>query len=61
MVEKLDGKTIRIFKRGYGYQNAQRVRDFAEKNNLEFRMYDGNDCTGMCNRRDGIAFKYSEF
>lgn len=61
MIENLDGKTIRIFKRGYGYQNAQRVRNFAQKNNLEFRQYDGNGQTGMCNRTDGIAFKYVNF
>lgn len=58
MIEEVNGKMARIFKRGYGYQNAMRVRDFAEKKGLLFEKYNGNGCQGMCERTDGIAYKY---
>ena len=59
MLGEHDGKPIRILRRGYGYQNAQRVRAYAKKHGLQFRQYDGNGCTGMCNRTDGEAFRYT--
>ena len=59
MIGELDGRPVRIMRRGYGYQNAQRVRAYAEKHGLQFRQYDGNGCTGMCNRTDGEAFRYA--
>lgn len=53
-----EGRKIRVLKRGYGYQNACRIRDYAKRHGLQFRMYDGNGRHGMCNRTDGEAFRY---
>jgi hypothetical protein len=58
MFAEHEGRKIRVMKRGYGHQNAQRVRAYAERHGLQFRQYDGNGCTGMCNRTDGEAFRY---
>lgn len=58
MLGEHEGRKIRILKRGYGWQNSQRVKDFAVKNGLQFRMYDGNGRTGMCKRTDGEAFRF---
>lgn len=58
MMDEREGKLVRIYKRGYGYQNSMRVRDFAEKHGLHFAKYNGNGCQGMCERTDGIAFRY---
>lgn len=58
MCGEVDGRPVRIMRRGYGYQNALRTRDYAEKHGLQFRMYDGNGRHGMCNRTDGEAFRY---
>lgn len=58
MMGEHNGRQIRIYKIGYGWQNSQRVWRFAQKNGLEFHRYNGNGCSGMCERMDGMAFKY---
>ena len=57
MIEDFNGQSVRILKRGYGYQNAMRVRDFAEKHGLKFAQYNGNGYHGKCERTDGIAYR----
>lgn len=58
MIGTHNGLKIRIYKIGYGYQNAMRVQTFAQKNGFSFYKKNGNGYSGMCERIDGVAFKY---
>lgn len=58
MMGEHEGKPIRILRRGYGYQNAGRVFDYAQKHGLQCCIYNGNGYKGKCERKDGIAFRY---
>lgn len=55
-----DGKKVEAVKVGYGWRNRYRVKAFAARNFLAFAE-SSNGLAGICERKDGIAYKAPDF
>ena len=50
------GEVVTAVRIGYGIRAALAVEKYAQKNGLGFELKNGNGCTGMCMRMDGVAY-----
>jgi hypothetical protein len=50
-------KAVRV---GYGWRASCAVETFAKANGLGFERFNGNGCSGMCERLDGVAYETSK-
>ena len=51
------GEKVQAVRIGYGWRASCAVENFAREHALGFDRFNGNGCTGMCERMDGIAYK----
>jgi hypothetical protein len=54
------GGKVKAVRVGYGLRASRSVERFAKANGLGFERYNGNGCSGMCERLDGVAYETSK-